>query len=569
MSFLIDYIEKIRYNILKINFREEAFMKKGIGVGIEDFRKIIREGCYYFDKTNYIEELLKDKTVIKLFTRPRRFGKTLNMSTLKYFFDIKNAEENRKLFKDLYIEKSEYFKEQGQYPVIFITLKDLKKNTWEEMNFEIKELLRNLYDEFNFIRDTLSISDLREFNKIWLKEEDANYDSSLLNLTKYLYNYYKKEVVLLIDEYDSLLITANQRGYYKDSINFFRNFLSLALKTNSYLKMGVLTGIVQVAKEGIFSGLNNVRTYNILGDKFETFFGLSEEEVEEALKYFEMTYEMEEVKRWYDGYKFGNSEVYNPWSIINYLADRGLQTYWVNTSDNALIYDNLKNSTVDVFNNLQTLFEGKEIKKEISPFFTFEELSKFDGIWQLMAYNGYLKISEKLSNDEYMLKIPNYEIQTFFKKGFIDKFLVSGNYFNPMMDALLDGNIEEFERRLENIFLVNTSFYDLKGEKVYHSLFLGMLIWLRDKYEVKSNGERGYGRYDAMLIPLDKVRPAYVFEFKVSKTIKVLNAKAEEALEQIKEKQYDVGLKDLGITKIYRIGIAFKGKNVKVKYEIV
>ena len=544
-------------------------MKKGIGIGIEDFRKIIREGCYYFDKTNYIEELLKDKTVIKLFTRPRRFGKTLNMSTLKYFFDIKNAEENRKLFKDLYIEKSEYFKEQGQYPVIFITLKDFKKNTWEEMNFEIKELLRNLYDEFNFIRDTLSISDLREFDKIWLKEEDANYDSSLLNLTKYLYNYYKKEVVLLIDEYDSPLITANQRGYYKDSINFFRNFLSLALKTNSYLKMGVLTGIVQVAKEGIFSGLNNVITYNILGNDFETFFGLSEEEVENSLKYFELEYEIEEIKKWYDGYKFGNSEVYNPWSIINYLRTKELQAYWVNTSDNALIYDNLKNSTVDVFNNLQTLFEGKEIKKEISPFFTFEELSKFDGIWQLMVYNGYLKISEKISNDEYMIKIPNYEIQTFFKKGFIDKFLVSGNYFNPMMDALLDGDIEEFERRLQNIFLVNTSFYDLKGEKVYHSLFLGMLIWLRDKYEVKSNGERGHGRYDAMLIPLDKIKPAYVFEFKVSKTIKGLNAKAEEALEQIKEKQYDVGLKDLGITKIYRIGIAFKGKNVKVKYEIV
>ena len=544
-------------------------MKKGIGVGIEDFRKIIREGCYYFDKTNYIEELLKDKTVIKLFTRPRRFGKTLNMSTLKYFFDIKNAEENRKLFKDLYIEKSEYFKEQGQYPVIFITLKDFKKNTWEEMNFEIKELLRNLYDEFNFIRDTLSISDLREFDKIWLKEEDANYDSSLLNLTKYLYNYYKKEVVLLIDEYDSPLITANQRGYYKDSINFFRNFLSLALKTNSYLKMGVLTGIVQVAKEWIFSGLNNVITYNILGNDFETFFGLSEKEVENSLKYFELEYEIEEVKKWYDGYKFGNSEVYNPWSIINYLRTKELQAYWVNTSDNALIYDSLKNSTVDVFNNLQTLFEGKEIKKEISPFFTFEELSKFDGIWQLMVYNGYLKINEKLFNDEYMIKIPNYEIQIFFKKGFIDKFLVSGNYFNPMMDALLDGDIEEFERRLQNIFLVNTSFYDLKGEKVYHSLFLGMLIWLRDKYEVKSNGERGHGRYDAMLIPLDKIKPAYVFEFKVSKTIKGLNAKAEEALEQIKEKQYDVGLKDLGMTKIYRIGIAFKGKNVKVKYEIV
>ena len=543
-------------------------MKKGIGVGIEDFKKIIEEDCYYFDKTNYIEELLKDKTEIKLFTRPRRFGKTLNMTTLKYFFDVRNAEENRKLFKNLYIEKSEYFKEQGQYPVIFITMKDLKKNTWEQMNFAVKSLISNLYNEFEYIREKLNEKDLIEFEKIWFKKEDGDYDNSLRLLSEYLYNYYQKKVVLLIDEYDNPLIVANQNGYYKEAINFYRNLYSSALKTNSNLKMGVLTGIVQVAKEGIFSGLNNVITYNILGNDFETFFGLSEEEVENSLKYFELEYEIEEVKKWYDGYKFGNSEVYNPWSIINYLRTKELQAYWVNTSDNALIYDSLKNSTVDVFNNLQTLFEGKEIKKEISPFFTFEELSKFDGIWQLMVYNGYLKINEKLSNDEYMIKIPNYEIQTFFKKGFIDKFLVSGNYFNPMMDALLDGDIEEFERRLQNIFLVNTSFYDLKGEKVYHSLFLGMLIWLRDKYEVKSNGERGHGRYDAMLIPLDKIKPAYLFEFKVSKTIKGLNAKAEEALTQIKEKQYDAGLKELGISKVYRIGIAFKGKNVKVKYKV-
>ncbi|WP_335979682.1 AAA family ATPase [Fusobacterium polymorphum] len=543
-------------------------MKKGIGIGIEDFKKIIEEDCYYFDKTNYIEELLKDRTEIKLFTRPRRFGKTLNMTTLKYFFDVRNAEENRKLFKDLYIEKSEYFKEQGQYPVIIITMKDLKKNTWEQMYFAAKSLISNLYNEFEYIREKLNEKDLIEFEKIWFKKEDGDYDNSLRLLSEYLYNYYQKKVVLLIDEYDNPLIVANQNGYYKEAINFYRNLYSSALKTNSNLKMGVLTGIVQVAKEGIFSGLNNVKTYNILGDKFEIFFGLSEEEVENSLKYFELEYEIEEVKKWYDGYKFGNSEVYNPWSIINYLSDRGLQAYWVNTSDNALIYDSLKNSTVDVFKDLEVLFEGKTIKKEISPFFTFEELSKFDGIWQLMVYNGYLKINEKLSNDEYMIKIPNYEIQTFFKKGFIDKFLVSGNYFNPMMDALLDGDIEEFERRLQNIFLVNTSFYDLKGEKVYHSLFLGMLIWLRDKYEVKSNGERGHGRYDAMLIPLDKIKPAYIFEFKVSKTIKGLTAKAEEALEQIKEKQYDAGLKEKGISKIYKIGIAFKGKNVKVKYEI-
>ena len=543
-------------------------MKKGIGLGIDDFRKIIKEDCYYFDKTNWIEELLKDRTQIKLFTRPRRFGKTLNMSTLKYFFDVKNAEENRKLFKDLHIEKSEYFKEQGQYPVIFISLKDLKKNTWEECFFEIKELLRNLYNDFYHIRESLNESDLREFDKIWLKEKEANYDSSLLNLTKYLYNYYKKEVILLIDEYDSPLIVANQRNYYKDSINFFRNFFSIALKTNPYLKIAVLTGIVQVAKEGIFSGLNNVITYNILEKGFETFFGLSEEEVEEALKYFEMEYQIEEVKKWYDGYKFGGKEIYNPWSILNYLRTKELRAYWVNTSDNALIYENLSVANMDVFNSLEKLFEGKEIKKEISPFFTFEELERYNGIWQLMVYNGYLKLNQKLEDDEYLLTIPNYEIQTFFKKVFIDKYLIGSNYFNPIMRTLLEGNIEEFGRMLEEIFLINTSFHDLKAENIYHTFLLGMLIWLRDKYEVKSNGERGQGRYDILLLPLDKKKPAFVFEFKVSKTIKGLESKAEEALNQIKEKQYDVGIKESGIDKIYRIGLAFKGKKVKIKYEL-
>ena len=543
-------------------------MKKGIGLGIDDFRQIIKEDCYYFDKTNWIEELLKDRTKIKLFTRPRRFGKTLNMSTLKYFFDVKNAEENRKLFKDLYIEKSEYFKEQGQYPVIFISLKDLKKNTWEECFFGIKELLRNLYNDFYFIRESLNESDLKEFDKIWLKEKEANYDSSLLNLTKYLYNYYKKEVVLLIDEYDNPLIVANQKKYYKDSINFFRNFFSMALKTNPYLKIAILTGIVQVAKEGIFSGLNNVITYNILKDKFETFFGLSEEEVEAALKYFEMEYQIEEVKKWYDGYKFGEKEIYNPWSILNYLRTKELRAYWVNTSDNALIYENLSVANMDVFNCLEKLFEGKEIKKEISPFFTFEELERYNGIWQLMVYNGYLKLNQKLEDDEYLLTIPNYEIQTFFKKGFIDKYLIGSNYFNLIMRTLLEGNIDEFGRMLEEIFLINTSFHDLKAENIYHTFLLGMLIWLRDKYEVKSNGERGQGRYDILLLPLDKKKPAFVFEFKVSKTIKGLEGKAEEALNQIKEKQYDVGIKESGIDKIYRIGLAFKGKKVKIKYEL-
>jgi len=505
-------------------------MKKGIGLGIDDFKEIIKEDCYYFDKTNWIEELLKDRTKIKLFTRPRRFGKTLNMSTLKYFFDVKNAEKNRKLFKDLYIEKSEYFKEQGEYPVIFISLKDLKKNTWEDAFFELKALLREVYEEHSYVKEKLSDIEKEEYDKILMKTEDAE--------------------------------------YYKEAINFFRDFFSTALKTNPYLKTAVLTGIVQVAKEGIFSGLNNVITYNILENKFETFFGLSEEEVEEALKYFEMEYQIEEVKKWYDGYKFGGKKIYNPWSILNYLRTKELRAYWVNTSDNALIYENLSVANMDVFNCLEKLFEGKEIKKEISPFFTFEELERYNGIWQLMVYNGYLKLNQKLEDDEYLLTIPNYEIQTFFKKGFIDKYLIGSNYFNPIMRTLLEGNIDEFGRMLEEIFLINTSFHDLKAESVYHTFLLGMLIWLRDKYEVKSNGERGQGRYDILLLPLDKKKPAFVFEFKVSKTIKGLESKAEEALNQIKEKQYDVGIKESGIDKIYRIGLAFKGKKVKIKYEL-
>ena len=543
-------------------------MKKGIGLGIDDFRKIIKEDCYYFDKTNWIEELLKDRTQIKLFTRPRRFGKTLNMSTLKYFFDVKNAEENRKLFKDLYIEKSEYFKEQGEYPVIFISLKDLKKNTWEDAFFELKALLREVYEEHSYVKEKLSDIEKEEYDKILMKTEDAEYGRALRNLTKYLHTYYQKEVVLLIDEYDNPLIVANTFNYYKEAINFFRDFFSTALKTNPYLKTAVLTGIVQVAKEGIFSGLNNVITYNILEKGFETFFGLSEEEVEEALKYFEMEYQIEEVKKWYDGYKFGGKEIYNPWSILNYLRTKELRAYWVNTSDNALIYENLSVTNMDVFNCLEKLFEGKEIKKEISPFFTFEELERYNGIWQLMVYNGYLKLNQKLEDDEYLLTIPNYEIQTFFKKGFIDKYLIGSNYFNPIMRTLLEGNIDEFGRMLEEIFLINTSFHDLKAESVYHTFLLGMLIWLRDKYEVKSNGERGQGRYDILLLPLDKKKPAFVFEFKVSKTIKGLESKAEEALNQIKEKQYDVGIKESGIDKIYRIGLAFKGKKVKIKYEL-
>lgn len=543
--------------------------KKRTGEGIDEFKGLIENNYYYFDKTKYIEDICDNFKKSILFTRPRRFGKTLNLSTLKYFFDIRKAEENRELFKDLYIEKSEYFKEQGQYPVIFITLKELKSLNWEEMIGDIKVLISRLYSSYKYLIDDLDELTLILFKSYIMKNSDiSELKEALVFLIGLLYEKYNKEVVLLIDEYDTPLITANQKGYYKEAIDFFRSFFSSALKTNQYLKIGVLTGIVQVAKENIFSGLNNIITYNILGDKFETFFGLSEEEVENALKYFELEYKLEDVKKWYDGYKFGESEVYNPWSILNYINWKELKAYWVNTSDNALIYDKLNFSNKDIFDDLETLFSGTEIKKNISPYFTFEELNNYGGIWQLMVYSGYLKICENLGDDDYTLKIPNYEIQTFFRKGFIDKYLAGENNFKSLIQSLLDGNIKKFERELQNIFLVNTSFFDMEEEKIYHSFFLGMLIFLRDKYEVTSNKENGKGRYDILLKSLNKINPAYVFEFKIAENEKDLDKKSEEALKQIKDLKYDVGLKELGINKIYRVGVAFKAKEVKIKYEI-
>ena len=310
---------------------------KRIGIGLSDFKHLIEEDFYYYDKTKFIDEIIKDGAQVKLFTRPRRFGKTLNMSMLKYFFDIRNNEENRKLFNGLDIENSKYIDEQGKYPTILISLKGIKGNTWQENLTQLKILIRELYNEFEYIREVLNESELNTFNKIWLKEDIAEYKNALKILTTYLYKYYKKEVILLIDEYDTPLITAYKYGYYDEALPFFKVFYGEALKTNPYLKMGIMTGIIRVIKAGIFSDLNNLRVYSILNRQYSDFFGFTQSEVENALKYFSIENEIPEVKSWYDGYKFGDSDVYNPWSILNFLTDKKLIPYWIDTSDNFLI----------------------------------------------------------------------------------------------------------------------------------------------------------------------------------------------------------------------------------------
>jgi len=541
-------------------------MKKGLGIGIEDFKEIIYENCYYIDKTMYIEDLIKDKSKIKLFTRPRRFGKTLNMLTLKYFFDIENKGENRKLFKNLYIEKSEYFKEQGQYPVIFISLKGLKEKTWENCFNEIKALISKLYNEFEFIKKVLNESELNIFDKIWLKKDDGEYTNALKNLTSFLYKYYKKEVILLIDEYDAPLINAYEYGYYDEAILFFKVFYGEALKTNLYLRTGIMTGIIRVIKAGIFSDLNNLKIYSILDKEYSDFFGFTQEEVKKALEDFKIEYELPDVKSWYDGYKFGNSEVYNPWSILNFLQHRELEAYWVKTSSNFLIKEALKNVNLDVKESLENLFNGENVEEVITGNSDLSSLLSYHDIWELLLFSGYLTINKKIDKKLYSLRLPNREIKELFKDEFID-ISFGESQFIKTMESLKRNKLEDFEKNLQKILLNSTSYQDTKNEDFYHGLILGMTLYLDSQYYVTSNKESGLGRYDVTIEPKNKNNKGYILEFKVTKNEEDLEKEAKQAIEQIISKKYDVSLKERGIKDIIILGVAFCGKLVKVSYQ--
>ena len=539
---------------------------KRIPIGIENFKEIVTGDFYYVDKTKYIDELIYDGSKVKLFTRPRRFGKTLNMSMLKYFFDIRNNEENRKLFNGLDIEKSKYIDEQGKYPTILISLKSIKGNTWNDSLEQIKILIRELYNEFEYIRKVLNESELKVFDNIWLGEKNAEYTNSLKNLTAFLYKYYKKEVVLLIDEYDIPLITAYKYGYYDEAINFYKIFLGEVLKTNQYLKIGVLTGIIRVIKAGIFSDLNNLKVYSILNKEYSEFFGFTENEVIEALKYFNIEYELPEVKSWYDGYRFGNSELYNPWSILNFLQSKELEPYWVGTSENFLIKNVLKEATTDTNNILENLFNGEDVEEAISGTSDLSILMDSKEVWELLLFSGYLTVKEKIDSDIYSLRLPNKEIKNLFKKEFINThFGIS--LFRKTMEALKNLKFNDFEKYFQEIMLKSTSNWDTSKEAFYHGLSLGMLSYLDNDYYVTSNFEAGFGRYDIILEPKNKSKRAFILEFKVVDNEDKLEKLSKEAITQIEEKKYDVNLKARKIENITFVGIAFYGKKLKVSYK--
>ena len=539
---------------------------KRLAIGIDDFRKIIKEDCYYVDKTKFIEDVLQDASNVKLFTRPRRFGKTLNMSMLKYFFDVRESEENRELFNGLDIEKSKYIDEQGKYPTILISLKSIKYETWEESLEQLKSLISNLYNEFEYIRESLNESEIELFNDIWFKKENGEYANSLKNLTSFLYKYYKKEVILLIDEYDIPLITAHKYGYYDEIINFYKIFLGEALKTNQYLKMGVLTGIIRVIRTGIFSDLNNLKVYSILEKKYSDFFGFTEEEVKEALQFFDIEEELVNVKYWYDGYKFGDSELYNPWSIINFLDGRELKNYWVGTSENFLIKNILENSTSRTNEILEKLFNEEEVEEAITGTSDLSILMDSKEVWELLLFSGYLTVKEKIDEDIYSLKLPNMEVKKLFKKEFINVHFGIG-LFRKTMEALKSLKFNDFEKYFQEIMLKSTSNWDTSKEAFYHGLSLGMLSYLDNDYYVTSNFEAGFGRYDVVLEPKNKNNRAFILEFKVTDDENKLEKLSEEAIKQIEEKRYDINLKSRGIKEITFVGVAFYGKKLKVSYK--
>ena len=545
---------------------EEMRDKKPLPIGIDDFKTIIEADYYYADKTKMIESLLDDGAGVTLFTRPRRFGKTLNMSMLNYFFNLKNKEENRKLFENLYISKSKYMNQQGEYPVIYLSFKDIKALNWEKCYFMTRRLITYLYNEFEFLREKLNKKDLSDFDKVWLDEEGADWENSLKNLLRYLYEYHNKKVVVLIDEYDTPIVSGYNNGYKKEVLDLYRSLYSTVLKSNMHLQFSVMTGILRIAKEGIFSGLNNLKVNNIFSEKYSEYYGMTEEEVLEGLKYYNLEYEINDVKDWYDGYQFGKIEVYNPWSIINFLDNGKLKPYWQGTAGNETINELLDRGNRELFDDLEKLFRKEIVYKKIRDFTEFTD--DINEIWELFLYSGYLTTSGEQKGKEYPIRIPNREIMEFFEDRFIDRF--TGNYqkFSDTIRYLRAGNIEKFGEVLQNEVISSLSYFDTdKDEKYYKVFLIGIFVALMNDYVRLSERESGYGRADLILEPKKKENPGYIFEFKVANSEEELESYAEEGFEQIKEKKYDTELINHGVTEIIYIGLAFYKKKLKMKYE--
>ncbi len=551
----------------------------GIGIGESDFKILRIKKDYYIDKTKYIKDIIDNRSKVLLITRPRRFGKTLNMSMLRYYFDC-TKKDSKELFKGLKIMEQEekYTSKLGYYPCIYLTLKDAGLQSYELMIMQLRTLLMDIYYENRYLLEEAEMApgERNTFNKILLAEaNEIEIINGIKMLSKIMSTYYNKPVMLFLDEYDVPLQNAYVEGYYEKCIKFFKTFYGITFKDNPNLEKTILTGVSRVAKESIFSGANNFHVYTVLDDEFSDDFGITEKEMDKIIGDFEIQDQKEEIKKWYDGYTIGNTEgIYNPWSILNYLTDKKLIPYWVNTSSNDLIKLILKNSAT-VKEKIEQLLRDEEIEVPINLETVIVGIEKNEeNIWGLLLGTGYLKVTEvvDLAHGIYKVKIPNYEIKFLFqniiREWFNDK--VIGNNLNTILKDLVTLNLEEFEEKFKQLVIEMFSFMDVgknTAENFYHAFVLGMLVGLKDSYYVKSNRESGFGRYDIMLEPKDKNENSFVMEFKVYKEEKekTIEDTIENAKKQIEERKYAENLEERGYTKITKMVFAFKGKEVKMQ----
>ena len=531
---------------------------------IEDFKKLIVANAVYADKTNFIKEVMSKDVV--LYTRPRRFGKTLNMSMLYYFFS--NQEDSFNLFKDLNIAKdAEAMKHLNKYPVISISLKELSNRSFDNSISHFKSLISSYIDKNQYLLTSENISEVNRNKILKLYDETgdiADYQQSLKLLSDCLYTHFNEEVIILIDEYDVPLRYAHQYGYYDDMLDFIRPLFSSALKTNDYLFKGIMTGCLRIAKESVFTGLNNFRTDSILSYDDEVYFGFTEEEVKSILDEYNMPEKFKDIKDWYDGYLFGDKEVYNPWSALQYIDDAKNRddlkpsSYWANTSGNDIIYDFLKHSDPALRNNFEKLVNGEAIEATIYPEMTYRELDDKEMIYSYLLVTGYLKATKDLGDNKYELMIPNKEIKYIYTSYF-RKYIVSlqDTYSSKFCNSLIKGDANEAEMELNDFLFRTVSFHDYK-EDYYHGLIIGML----NDFELLSNREFGLGRPDIVAY---NPKATLCIEIKKTDNISQLDKCADEAISQIKDKKYVEGLKASGYRNIKAYGIAFCDKACCIK----
>lgn len=547
---------------------------KSLPIGVSDF-KLATTGYYYVDKTLMIRDFLDKKPMVSLFTRPRRFGKTLNMDMLRVFFE-KTNEDTSVYFKDKQIWQcgNYYTKHQGQYPVIFLTFKDIKSMTWEETFQKIRRLISLEFIRHNEL-ETSSVLTSYEKEQYHLlagdtgDEVDCQMGLQLLSLL--LHKHYGRECIIIIDEYDTPIQQGHTCNFYPEIVNFMRNFFSGGLKDNPHLAFGFLTGILRVAKESIFSGMNNLKTYSILDDGYSSYFGFTEKEVKDMLRYYGKDDKYNELSEWYDGYRFGNTEIFNPWSVINYISDNCFpKAFWQSTGSNEIIGEIIQTATPEITKDLYKLLCGEKIAAYIDTGVIYPEVQNNPySIYSFLLVAGYLKVANiyPQSDGNFMcdVAIPNKEITFVYEKEVLNR-TNQNSLAISISQAVFSKDTQKLQALLEDFMVKSISSIDGANEGFYHGMMLGLCAILGNRYKIRSNRESGLGRFDIQLMPLTKGMPGFIFEFKHTKDEHTdLSALADSALQQIEAKKYDTELRDNGVNSIIRIGIAFRGKSAVVR----